>query len=252
MAEQADRPEAILAAYLVKHGTDKSISILVARGCIATIQWWCWENATDMIGTPADVDKLVNGALPPGVFSKAMYQAGMTGYSKGVVYLKRAVREAPDYIRRRWKLLSLDGYTAARRRSRAQAVIPPGESVRDVPIDLFGDPIEHEKGTPRGHGIPGHRELISFWIGQWRERYGATYPFQPKDARFIQAIIQATEDITAARNAIDSYLSCADKFFSGHTLGKLVQELPRFVGTGRQGAASATELREDVGEIPQL
>lgn len=266
MASGQDKHLAQLTAALLAHGVSEKIASQIAAGTVLTLRQWCWANLTDVVGAAEDVDELAQSVLPPLVLADALHQLGFLGLEHGRYFLPSAWTDRPVYIERRWQRKNPDSFAEARRRSKLveKILLPAPEMEVHFPKDLFGDAIPEAmapqttpESTQRRHdGTPGHRELVAYWCERWTATDGAggKYPFKRgRDGQHIKDLIKATDDIDAAKRIIDAYLANRERFFTGHKLGKLIGDLPRFLVAAHGTIPGSLEIQDPGGrELPDL
>ena len=87
-------------------------------------------------------------------------------------------------------------------------------------VDLFGDEIDDN----------AHAATIKLWAKLWSGKYGTEYPFTRRDAKHIKDLLDRTKATGKVDLIMKAYLAEGDKFYAGHKLGKLLADLPRWIG----------------------
>ncbi|MCC7147150.1 MAG: hypothetical protein IT443_11950 [Phycisphaeraceae bacterium] len=227
-----------------------AIALLVAEGLLARLRVVCWTQCTDLLGTPDDVDALCGWTNPPRVLAKLLRAAGLLGVESGELFCPSAIREAPEYVKKRWGRRNPASYRAAiQRAKKAQAdPVPATEDEADTPdeVDLFGQRIIHanDKATA------GFQAVVSVWFAIYERRYGRRYAFKAKDGAIIKKALgsgASHEDLCAA---LERYLACTEPFYAGHDLSGFIGKLNRWLATPAPARGKPGELIEHIPLSP--
>jgi hypothetical protein len=108
---------------------------------------------------------------------------------------------------------------------RVQPTIP-------IPIPIpIPKPTPKKRSTDPPVGKPrGGNEQTRLWDQLYETRFNnGHYPWQAKDAILLAKVAKSVGGgITELERIVVRYLECAEPFFQGHPIGKLLSQLPKF------------------------
>lgn len=257
---------------LCRYSMSDKVALNYAYGCIFQIMRHGWINCDDIIGDGGEVDKILDSPLPPNVISRLMHHARLLGKTKGCYYCSYIFSDCPSNIKTDWRRKSRETYDAAKKRANVYAkhnAVKTEAEQEKVFTDLFGEPIDAdidpvtgkpypigESGGSSYKGIPGHKDLVAYFCEEWGSLHKQKYPFAGgRDGKIIKSILQGTRDLPHAKQVIDAYLNCKDRFYLGHPLKKLLSDLPRFIAAANNISLSGNDNIPYEGtddELPEL
>jgi hypothetical protein len=267
VAPESDGRLKRIAEALIRSGLPDALSAVLAEGFVALLRRRVWTALDDVVGGADDVEALLGWQGPPRDLAYALQREGYVRDINGVLVAVDAVTEAPEYIKARWRRGNLAGYEAARGRATDPNIIhqreeaPTGTDREDTthPGTLFGVAADQpgesaDVRKPKKSTTPGFDEFKRYWHARYTEETGNRYPWQPADFKHVERIVKAVRDARAAANVADAYFRCREPFYAGHSLGKLVSALPRFVeaaGTDSDRGHSplASQARTDAARL---
>jgi hypothetical protein len=209
----------------------------LAQGYAQMLRRWCWQECTDLIPTPDDVEKICNWPGPVRTLYRILCDTGVIDQWNGCILMPTAVTEMPAYVRARW--------TRRNRKSLSEA-----QSRRESPEGLTVEtPAPLEEAIPNGNGHkptdPRVKVFVTHWAESWAKRYGAKYPWQPREFAEIKRALTAVPDVNQLKASADAYLQSTDRWLMGHGLSKLFSNLSRFVVASARPAANEA-LKKDI------
>jgi hypothetical protein len=218
---------------------DNNTARLIAHGVIEKLRLACWENLDDVLGRPDDIELICRWQHREGWLAKRLADIGFVAPldaanadgTDAVYLLANVAKDLPEYIRKKWRR-----YEPAKYEQASQRVLMPKHRIaRASP--------RKRKIQPTQNGLD-HRELIEFWVQSWSKKYhGRKYPFVPRDAVHIAALLKQFKDKSAVKKILTGYIDDKDAFViaRGHNLSTLIGNLPRYCGP-QNGAGDAREI----------
>lgn len=274
-----DTQVAALAASLVRHGYDSSVSEAFAVLSVTRLMRWCWSYLTDVIGDGEQVDAIADLVkMPPGALPRILVKHGLLRVYKGHFYMPMAYRERSASLGRRWKKENKDVYFAARERASRSYALPLVDLERSKPhaparevieagkTDIFGEkivvdtdalkPKKKRKSNARRSSptaTPGHKELTEYWVAQWSLCHsGAKYPYRVLDATIIKKILQATSSVQHAKQVLDAYLAEPGRYYLGKGLKKCWGDIARFIAAAGGPSSRGVTYARASEPLPDL
>jgi hypothetical protein len=259
---EQDRRLHLIGETLIRDGYPAVTADILAEGFVGRLRRRVYAALDDVIGSGDDLEALAGWKGPPRSLAAAMLRAGYVREINGVLVMVDAVNEAPEYVKKRWSRQKPLAYKQAVARcgkpnianEQAGYTDDDGddwdfeaemkkESDMQEQIGLFG--AEPDKPGEKHVATPGFTELKEFWHARYREVEGITYPWRSRDFAELKRIIDALHDVHRAKRAIDKFLACRERFYEGHELRKLTNDLARFAGADAAGIDP--QLRSQAG-----
>lgn len=261
-----DQRIVVLADGLSQAGIPAELCRTVACGYIHGLWRLVWTSYNELVGDAAELEAKLGWRGPSRGLVNLLKKAGLVIEDHGYLIDVLAFREAPAYLRKRWRRYSPITYdTAAKRAERPEpkvvpltAVVPLVEASKpDEPVvNLFGEAVPevvkhgNSRSTRTAAHAPGHQELIAFWSEQWTAKYGCKYPFRPVDAKHIKTILTTCAGFEHCQSTLVSFLGDDDKFIKGHSLNRLICNLARYAsGQSGRGAGEFAEPERELKAI---
>lgn len=230
----------LLADYLVDIGVSRDYAVSTAYGLMDRIRRHCWKECTDEIN---DVEQLrsITKFSASDKLILILCELKLLGKANGRYYVPTAAREAPEYLRKKWRSVTPGGYAKAISRSKGLLNKPKRKTPKIERQTEVAD--EKEKVTTRSQSP--HTNVVKYWCERWEQRYRLKYPFTARDAKHIQQILQSAGTPGRAQRIIDRYLSCREQWYAGkgHKLGLLVSDLPKFSSEANGGNGKEIEYK---------
>lgn len=247
-----------LAGSLAQYGVPEMYASLVAGGIVRALQEWCWANMTDVVGTSNHVDEICSSPLPVLSLARLLSVHGVLLPDKGSFFLPSAFSARSTGVDKRWRRMSNVTYQLAKARALGQMTLFDVENMTDskfIEVSALGDQRK-VKSDGKAKSTPGFVEVRTYWFEQWSVLVGnsSKYPFSGVDGACIKKLVGQTDGIEHAKQTIDAYLACSDKFYAGKPLKKLIGDLPRFIAScaGNDGGPGTIEDSSAGDDIPDL
>lgn len=202
-------------------------------GHLELLWWSAYEspsvtpNGLLMDWTTEDLEACSEWDGERGVFAQALIDTGFIDKEDGFYSIHDYADWAPRYVKQRWQRersrVSGGHTTGAHERTTAHYPTQPNPT---QPKTTKKTSIDPSVGKPR----TGGNELTRLWDRLFETKFqNGRYPWQAKDAIGLAKVSKAVGGgLPELERVIVRYLECQEPFFTGHPIGKLLSQLPKF------------------------
>jgi hypothetical protein len=197
---------------------------------------WLWDTVYESRAVKAsgilydwtveDVEACAEWGGDHGKFAQALIDAGFMHLDDGAYKLHDYADWVPEFVKRRWIRDDLCPDEIRKRPDKSEKRRTKSEN----------DGQETKRNETKRKDLPvekpraGGNEQTRLWDLLYETAYNnGPYPWSKRDAINLAQVHRAVGGTEAdLERVIRRYLECADQFFQGHPIGKLLSQLPKF------------------------